>query len=269
MSLHRARGDATESPSDPATGERNGRIMTRSSVMLGLLLLAASVTIGIAGDPTSTARVTARDDASDVARLIDALEVGPGSTIADIGAGAGELTVAMARHVGPSGRVYSSELGSERLEELEQAVETAGLDNVTVIKGHANRTNLPNECCDALFMRRVYHHFADPAAMNASLWQSLKPSGRLAVIDFPPDGDESAAPSGRAKGDQHGVTAETVERELEEAAFELLSIDEETDGDFMVIVRKPMIRCDGTTRRMVQAVRHGVHGGLQTAMIVM
>ncbi|MGH9162864.1 MAG: hypothetical protein ACRD2X_23110, partial [Vicinamibacteraceae bacterium] len=84
-----------------------------------------------------------------------------------------------------------------------------------------------------------YHHFGDPAAMNASLWRSLKPGGRLAVIDFPPDEGESADASGRADGDHHGVTAGTVERELEKAGFEPLSSDKGTEGDFLlVVVRK-------------------------------
>ena len=56
-----------------------------------------------------------------------------------------------------------------------------------MLEGAAAATNLPPACCDAIFMRDVYHHITEPEAFNKSLAASLKPGGRLAVIDFPPD----------------------------------------------------------------------------------
>ncbi|MPZ19715.1 MAG: methyltransferase domain-containing protein [Luteitalea sp.] len=216
--------------------------MPQRPVITCLLLFGLTATTAVTRGAARTALVPDREDAADAARLIEVLDVGQGSTVAEIGAGEGALTLAMAEHVGRSGRVYSSELGPERVADLRQAVAKADLENVTVLEGHANQTNLPDKCCDALFMRRVYHHFEDPGAMNASLWRSLKPGGRLAIIDFPPDTGESAEPSGRSDGDQHGVTAQTVERELKEAAFEVLSTDKVSDRDFMVVVQKPTMR---------------------------
>ncbi len=121
-----------------------------------------------------------------------------------------------------------------------QAADAAGLKNVSVLEAHATRTNLPEQCCDALVLRRVYHHFGSPRLMNASLRQSLKPGGLLAVIDFAPDSAESADPSERDTGDQHGVTSATVVRELSQAGFELVAAAEGTrPGRFMVVVRRP------------------------------
>ena len=74
----------------------------------------------------------------------------------------------------------------------------AGLKNVTVVDGTAGRTNLPEQCCDAIFMRDVYHHFTDPAAMNASVLASLKPGGMLGVLDFGPPPQAPRAPIPRA-----------------------------------------------------------------------
>ena len=200
--------------------------------------------LGLLGAVTTAFACTANaqdDFASDAARLVTALELDSGRTVADIGAGAGQLTVELARAVGPTGRVYATELEAERLEDIREAASDAGLANVSVVEAHATRTNLPAQCCDALVLRRVYHHIRDPGPMNASLLETLKPGGRLAVIDFVPDSAESADPGGRATGEQHGVTSATVVRELSQAGFEVVTVEEGgRPGRFMVVVRRPV-----------------------------
>jgi len=197
--------------------------------------------VGLASMPAWVGTAKAQDEfASDAARLVTALKLDAGQTVADIGAGSGQLAVALAREVGPSGRVYATELNANRLRAIREAADSAGLKNVSVVEAHATRTNLPERCCDALVLRRVYHHFDSPRLMNASLRQSLKPGGLLAVIDFAPDSAESADPSERDTGDQHGVTPATVVRELSQAGFERVAVDEGTRaGRFMVVVRRP------------------------------
>lgn len=195
----------------------------------------------LAATLTQAVRAAAQDEfAVDAARLTKALELTAGRSVADIGAGAGELTVALARVVGPRGRLYATELESGRLRAIRRAAESAGLNNVTVLEAHATRTNLPDGCCDALVLRNVYHHIKDPGLMNKSLYQSLKPGGRLAIIDFEPDSAESADPTRRSDGEQHGVTPATVVRELREAGFERVVVE---DGirraGFMVVMRRP------------------------------
>ncbi len=202
-----------------------------------LVLLVA----GLAGMPACASTSNAQNEfAFDAARLVTALELDTGQTVADIGAGRGQLTVALAREVGPSGRVYATELDADRLGDIRQAADAAGLENVSVIEAHAARTNLPERCCDALVLRRVYHHFDDPQVMNASMRQSLKPGGFLAVLDFEPDSAESPDPGNRDAGDQHGVTSATVVRELSQAGFEEVTVEQgATPGRFMVVVRRP------------------------------
>ena len=182
---------------------------------------------------------SAQEDASDTARLIKALDIHAGSNVGEIGAGGGELTIALAREVGEAGRVFSNELNAERLAALGRSAEKAGVHNVTLVEGRELETNLPSGCCDAIFMRNVYHHFGDPPAMNASLLASLVPGGRLAVLDFAPDGPESADPKGRGDQKHHGVTSQTVARELTAAGFTVLSTEDIRTHLFMVVARRP------------------------------
>ena len=200
-----------------------------------LLIAAVAATIGPA------VRAAAQDEfAVDAARLTKALELTAGRSVADIGAGAGELTVALARVVGPTGRLYATELESGRLRGIRRAADSAGVKNVTVLEAHATRTNLPDRCCDALILRHVYHHIKNPVLMNKSLYQALKPGGRLAIIDFEPDSAESADPTRRSDGEQHGVTPATVVRELREAGFEPVVVEEGIRrAGFMVVMRRP------------------------------
>lgn len=186
---------------------------------------------------TSIADAQFPEGADDIDWLIEALELEEGSIVADVGAGEGDQTLEIARHIGPQGHIYSTELESE-LPELRSNVEATDLSNVTVLEAHPNQTNLPERCCNAIFLRRVYHHFDDPASINASLLQSLKPGGRLAIIDFEPRSSE-AAPEGRDSGGQHGVTAETVVKELTEAGFTLVSSDNPSGRNIYVLMEKP------------------------------
>lgn len=166
----------------------------------------------------------AQNNASDTTKLIEALQLESGDIVAEIGAGRGELTIALAKHVGPTGKVYTSELGADRIQRLRTVAETSGLSNITVVEGQEKTANLPDECCDAVFMRNVYHHFGDPASMNASFLRALKPGGRIAVIDFMPP-TATAPPGQRGEDGRHGVTADSLADELKAVGFEIVSAD--------------------------------------------
>ncbi|MXY22950.1 MAG: methyltransferase domain-containing protein [Acidobacteria bacterium] len=124
------------------------------------------------------------DGESEVDLLAALLEIQPGDTAADIGAGSGWLSIEVARLVGGTGQVFATELSPQRRDDIQEAVAAAGLDNVTVVEAGERETNLAPACCDAIFMRRVYHHVGDTAALNASIRDALKPGGRFVVIEI-------------------------------------------------------------------------------------
>jgi ubiquinone/menaquinone biosynthesis C-methylase UbiE len=201
-------------------------------IVLGLLIL-----------PFTAAHLAAQSSRSSVptADIFAALGIQQGQTVGEIGAGSGELTIEVAKLAGANGKVLTSELGDNRISALERAVKSSGLSQITVVTGDPNKTNFPDGCCDAIFMRNVYHHFADPTAMNASIARSLKPGGRVAVIDFEPNRGrpEAARPGDRANEDSHGTTAATVSKELTQAGLEVVKTVPGSDRWFMVVAAKP------------------------------
>ena len=173
------------------------------------------------------------------ARILEAVGARAGLTLCEIGAGDGALSIAAARLVGPTGRVYTSELGAHRVKALQDKVAGSDPAPITVVAGDPDRTNFPDVACDAVFMHNVYHHFAEPAAMNASIRAALKPGGRLAIVDFAPPGTEAARPADRGNDGMHGISQETLARELKDAGFDPVSSEDGAERWFMVVVVKP------------------------------
>jgi len=158
--------------------------------------------------------------------------------VADMGAGGGELTLAAAKRVGTSGRVYTTELDAKKLTHLE---ELAGKENnITALQAGEAQTNLPPECCDSIFMRLVYHHLTKPAEIDASLFQSLKPGGRLAMIDEEPGPGTKRVEGVPENRGGHGVPEKIMIEELTSAGFEKVkSFEDWPDSHYCVVFRKP------------------------------
>jgi ubiquinone/menaquinone biosynthesis C-methylase UbiE len=188
----------------------------RVSHFVGLALLSTAL---VAAQVDLKQRAQERRQAElDVPQLVEVLDLKPGMTVADVGAGGGNMTVVLAKWIG-SGRVFATDLRAATLAELRDYVKTEGLTNVTVLEGAAASTNLPAACCDAIFLRNVYHHVTAPEPFNRSLVASLKPGGRLAILDNPP-GKGSALPEGvPANREGHGVPTAVVATELTAAGL--------------------------------------------------
>jgi ubiquinone/menaquinone biosynthesis C-methylase UbiE len=150
--------------------------------------------------------------------LVEVLELTPGMAVADVGSGFGAMTVVLGHWIG-SGRVFATDITESALRQTREYVKTEGLTNVTVLEGAEAATNLPDACCDAIFLRNVYHHITGVDAFNRSLVASLKPGGRLAIIDFE-DRSGGRIPKGvPANRGGHGVPPAIVVDELTAAGL--------------------------------------------------
>jgi ubiquinone/menaquinone biosynthesis C-methylase UbiE len=125
--------------------------------------------------------------------------------------------------------VYANEVDEGDLEDIRERVEKEGLRQITVVAGTQGGTGLPTACCDAVLLRRVYHHFTDPQVMLRDLFRALRPGGRLAVVDFAPN--SWSPPPGVPERGGHGVEAEEVIRGLTTAGFELVRQVEDWKGE--------------------------------------
>jgi ubiquinone/menaquinone biosynthesis C-methylase UbiE len=172
-------------------------------------------------------------------RLEEVLALAAGAVVADVGAGEGEWTLEMARRVGPSGRVFATEIDPERIGDIRRAVAEAGVANVTIIEGAPDDTKLPPGCCDAIFLRHVYHHITHPEAMNASLLQALRPDGFLAVIDFGPLTRLLPVPDGVPENRRgHGMPIDVLVEEMTSQGFAVAQrIDDWFRFDYCVAFR--------------------------------
>jgi len=156
-----------------------------------------------------------RQREEDCKLLLEALEVRPGQTICDMGAGNGFYTLELARRVGPRGLVYAVDIQPEMLRLLSRRAAAEGLDNIRLVLGTAIDPRLPAGTMDAVLCVDVYHEFSHPVAMLERIRESLAAGGRLVLAEF--RGEDPAVPIKPL----HKMTKAQVRAELEPVGFRL------------------------------------------------
>lgn len=193
--------------------------MTRRKPVIVLAVVLSAVTLLVAQEPDARQIAQERAQAElDAPKLADVLELKPGMTIADVGTGGGAMAVVLGKWIG-SGHVFATDITEHALRITREYAKKEGLTNVTVLEGGAATTNLPDACCDAAFLRLVYHHIAEIAPFNKSLYASLKAGGRLAIIDFVPQKGSKLPDGVPANRGGHGIPPEVVVEEMTAAGF--------------------------------------------------
>jgi ubiquinone/menaquinone biosynthesis C-methylase UbiE len=180
---------------------------------------------------------------SEIQRLAKVMNWNSGQVIADVGAGEGEIGFAAAAAVGETGKVFLTELDKSKVTALQIYATGRKLKNVVTLAAGEKETKLPDNCCDAIILRRVYHHFTAPTEMDASLLRSLRPGGLLAVIEFSPRKSLTASdPAPGVPGNRggHGIPKKILIEELTAAGFKLdKSYDDWPEDGYCVLFRKP------------------------------
>jgi SAM-dependent methyltransferase len=208
----------------------NAAMRKRNLLVLGLVCAAAAV-FGL--------QVRA-DATEEVKRLAELMGWKAGTIAADIGAGDGKYTFAAVERVGATGKVYATEIDAKKLVELKDEVAKRKLGNVIVVESKEAETNLPAGCCDAIFLRHVYHHLTKPAEFDASLVRSLKSGGRLAIIDFAPRAGLEPVEGVPSNRGGHGIPQKIAIEELTAAGLQVEKIvnDWPDDSYWVLFVKR-------------------------------
>lgn len=157
----------------------------------------------------------ARDNWQMPGRVIAALDIAEGETVADIGAGTGYFTVRLAEST-PARTVFAVDIEPAMVDYVRERAAEAGLDQVVGIVAEPDAPNLP-EAVDVVLIVNTFHHIPGRIAYFSALRDSLAPGARLAIVD-PRKGVPGAGPP-----DEFRFTPEEIDEELNMAGYELLS----------------------------------------------
>lgn len=165
-------------------------------------------------------------------RLFQVLDIGPSTVIADIGAGTGYFTFQLASMV-PHGRVYAVEVQPSLVDTIRARAQRDGLKNVTAVAGTISDPALPPDRIDLALIVSSYHEFSHPLEMTRAILRSLKPLGRLAIVEY--RAEDTTIPVPRA----HRMSVEQITRELTAAGFRWRATLDVLPQQHVVIFEKP------------------------------
>jgi len=165
-------------------------------------------------------------------RAIDVLKLEKGSTVADVGAGSGYMTVKLAKKVGPQGKVYANDIQQGMLDLLSKRITKSKLTNVSTVLGTQDDPKLPADTLDLVIMVDVYHELSQPQVMLRHIRDSLKPGGRLVLLEYrKEDPDIPIRP-------EHKMSVADAKLEVEAEGFKLTKTNEDLPRQHILIFTK-------------------------------
>jgi ubiquinone/menaquinone biosynthesis C-methylase UbiE len=165
-------------------------------------------------------------------KALDLLQIAKGSTVADIGAGAGYITWRLAERVGPAGKVYANDIQPAMLTILRRNMKERRLDNVEPVLGLVDDPRLPANTMDLVILVDVYHEFSEPQKMLRKMRESMKPDGRLVLLEY--RAEDSKVPI----RPEHKMTIEQVKAEVEPEGFQFDKVLEDLPRQHILVFRK-------------------------------
>ena len=175
--------------------------------------------------PTRKVRRDSLDESGQIAHI---LELKPGMTVGDIGAGSGYHTVRLSPRVGPTGSVIAEDVTRDYLVELGKHVAQLKLSNVKLALGEPHDPRLPAASLDAAILVHMYHEIAQPYAFLYNLAPALKPGARIGIVDL------------ERPTEQHGTPIELLRCELSAVGYrEITTHQLAGDSGYLAVFSPP------------------------------
>jgi predicted methyltransferase len=193
--------------------------------------LTGRIIPGMATNPAWMERAE-REREEEPDRALALIGIGPGMTVADVGAGTGYMTMRLAALVGPAGKVYANEIQPEMFRRIETTVRGRGLQNVQLVQGAEDDARLPANAVDVALLVDVYHELRYPQQMLRSIGGALKADGRLVLVEYRQE--DPTLPIVAA----HRTSVAGLRAEIEPDGFVLDRAIEELPRQHIVVFRK-------------------------------
>ena len=212
--------------------------MVTVPLLMSPLLIAGVMTMDLPRPQRAVAPIvslawgeeTARDKLGEAADVIRIAGLKPGMAVADIGTGGGYFVLRLAPVVGPRGRVFAQDVSQTALNFVRQRVTAAKFTNVRYVRGGQSNARLPAASVDVALMVHMYHEIEQPYLLLDKLRRSLKPGGRVVIVDLD-------RPS-----QQHGMPKTLLTCEVKAVGYELVGITDMAQG--YAAVFRPGLRPD-------------------------
>jgi len=173
-----------------------------------------------------------RDEWQQPEKILDAIGIQPGMSVADVGAGKGYFTFRLAERVGPEGKVYAADIDERPLQSIQDRVQQEGIQNIVTILGNKDDPGLPDGQIDVILMVHVFHiiiHDQNPLSFLENIRPSLKPEGLLVIVHW--DGKKMGYP------DVYAYSRESLLEVIEESDFKLVRVETFLPRDNIYIFR--------------------------------
>jgi SAM-dependent methyltransferase len=171
------------------------RKTARLIILCGLICAAAFAQVATeanAGYKTPEGRANVEKALNDPARaerqkprdIVDALDLKPGSSVADVGTGTGFMLPYLSHAVGDTGHVLGEDIQNDFLDKAKMKVRLDRLANIQFILGTDHDPKLPADTLEGVLVLDVYHHFDYPEAMLEHIHDSLLSDGKLVIVEY-------------------------------------------------------------------------------------
>lgn len=172
-----------------------------------------------------------REDEEAPSKAITSLDLKPGMAVADIGAGSGYYSARMARRVGPTGRIYATDIQPGMIALLDRRIASEGLTNVTTVLGAPDDPKLAANSIDLAIMVDVYHELQDPQVFLQRLKPAFKAGGRLALLEFRKEDPKIPIL------EVHKMSVAEVKQEMEAEGYEIDRVIEELPWQHLILIK--------------------------------